>query len=484
MTDLFISYTHRDNARLSDEQHGWVDRFHEALEMRLASLWGRPAEIWRDPKTRGNDVLDAAIESSVVHSSILVTVLSPAYLHSQWCAKELELFCEAAARGAGLHVGTRSRLVKVIKTPVNVDAALDALAESIGYPFFRLDERGLPWEFDVRLGDRAREQFLAKVNEVAYDICSMLEQLTGASGDRLRPASGLTVYLAETTSDMAAACDQVRRELEQHGHAILPNRTHHYGAGYGVNVASDLAGAALAIHPIGDSYGIVPEASSESILEIQYDLAGAQVQTRPDFIRIPWMLPGNAPSDARLARFIARLQDDERFLITSVDNVKAIAAEHLASRSGRPAVPAASQRHANSVYLIADRSDVESAKACEDALFEEGLEVIRPLYEGSEAELRLDHEESLTGCDAVLIYFGSATEFWLRTKLRDVQKAFGYGRTSPFAAAAVLLATPDRPEKRRFRSNELLVLDALAGFERTALAPFVERVRAARNRAS
>jgi hypothetical protein len=109
MADIFISYTHRDNARLSDEQHGWVDRFHEALEMRLAGLWGRQAEIWRDPKNAGNDVLDAAIESNVSNSAILISVLSPSYVHSEWCTRELDLFCKAARAGSGLHVGAFRR---------------------------------------------------------------------------------------------------------------------------------------------------------------------------------------------------------------------------------------------------------------------------------------------------------------------------------------------------------------------------------------
>ncbi len=487
MADIFISYTHRDNAKLSDEQHGWVDRFHEALEMRLSTLWGHHADIWRDIKSQGNDVLTPTIETTVAHASILISVLSPGYVHSQWCTKELNLFCEAAQKAGGLHVGTRSRVVKVIKTPVvrSVEAPYGALAESIGYPFYRLDERGMPWEFDARFGEQARQQFLARVNELAYDICAMLEILTGKSSGRtsVAPASGMAVYLAETTSDLAPYAEQLRRELEQHGHAVLPDADLGHAPDYAERVTRSLERAAVSIHPIGTSYGVVPEGYHQSILELQYDLAGAESERRPQLIRIPWMLPGNVAADERAAAFIEQLQNDPRLLITSVDNLKTSVAEVLAAQ--KPFAAAIAERsRAASVYLVAAQCDADGAHACEDALFAGGCEVIRSLYQGSESELRIDHEENLKSCDAIFIYYGAATEFWLRAKLRDLQKAFGYGRQRSFLAAAVALGPPDRLDKRQFRSNEVLVLKAIDGFEPAILGAFLERLGRARSEAS
>jgi hypothetical protein len=489
MADIFISYTHRDNRKLSDEEYGWVDRFHEALEMRLSNLWGHQADIWRDFKTAGNDVLTPTIETSVAHASVLISVLSPGYVHSEWCTKELRLFCEAAQKSGGIHVGTRSRVVKVIKTPVEhgAEAALDALAESIGYPFYRLDERGTPWEFDARFGEQARQQFLAKVNELAYDVCSMLEVLTGKRShrDRVAPPSGVTVYLAETTSDVTPRREQLRGELEQYGHAVLPDGPLGHAPDYAERVAEHLRRAQVSIHPIGKSYGTVPEGYHRSIIELQYDLAGEESVRRAELIRIPWVMPGDAADDERAVAFVRKLQNDPRLLITSLDNLKTSVAELLASTKPRTAAKLPPVRsHATSVYIVTDQCDRAAAQTCEDALFAYGCEVIHQLYDGSESELRHDHEENLKGCDAILICHGQTTEFWLRTKLRDLQKAFGYGRQSPFLVAGVLLVPPDRPEKRHFRSNEILVLNALDGFEPAGLQPFLDRLTGERGEAS
>ncbi len=151
-------------------------------------------------------------------------------------------------------------------------------------------------------------------------------------------------------------------------------------------------------------------------------------------------------------------------------------ADLLTSKKDVPVIAAPDRGRAILVYLIADRCDAAASQVCEDALFAGGCEVVTPLSNGTESELRLDHEENLKNCDAITIYHGSTTEFWLRTKLRDLQKAFGYGRARPFLATAVVLGPPDTPDKRRFRSNEVLVINALDGYLPSVLQPFFERL--------
>ena len=84
-----------------------------------------------------------------------------------------------------------------------------------------------------------------------------------------------------------------------------------------------------------------------------------------------------------------------------------------------------------------------------DLLFREQFEVLQPLFEGDEAEIREYHEENLRTCDGVLIFYGAANEMWLRRKLRELQKSAGYGRTKPPAGGGICLLPPDTPEKER-----------------------------------
>jgi hypothetical protein len=485
VADVFISYTHKDNARLSDEHAGWIDRFHEALTARLTVILGEPAQIWRDLKLQGSDLLNATIEAAVRDTKILISVVSPGYLKSEWCEKELRLFCEEASRGGGVRVGTKSRIVKVIKQPV--DRAREAqtkpeLADVLGYEFYRYDARGVPSEFDPSHGVDARREFLAKVNELAYHLAQMLEPVVRDEEASTMTAGAATIYVAHTGYDRAADRDRVCRELAQFGHAVLPEGIPEYGPGYADRVRADIARSRLSVHLVGSGYGVVPEGEERSIVELQYALAGEAASARADFRRITCMPRDLVIEDRRANAFAATLAGDPDFLVAPIETLKATIAGVLAG----PAAPApAIVADAGTVeaYLIYDPVDEADAVVIADALFDAGCDVRHPLFDGDERERREDHEASLASCDVVVIYSARTPELWLRTKLRDLTKAPGYGRARPFAARAVVFGDPVRPDKERFRSHDLLVVRAFGGLRGGTLDPLVEQVRRARRAA-
>ena len=100
--DLFISYAHIDNQPLTAEQQGWVTRFHATLAAQLSMRLGSVAHIWRDDKLRGNDVFSDEIVQQFGRTALLVSVLTPRYLASEWCTLELREFCERAEAGGGV----------------------------------------------------------------------------------------------------------------------------------------------------------------------------------------------------------------------------------------------------------------------------------------------------------------------------------------------------------------------------------------------
>jgi hypothetical protein len=110
-------------------------------------------------------------------------------------------------------------------------------------------------------------------------------------------------------------------------------------------------------------------------------------------------------------------------------------------------------------------------------LFDQKIEVLHPLADGSEAEVREDHDENLRICDGVLVLYGVANEVWLRRKLRELRKSAGYGRTRPPATVAICLLPPDTPEKERFRTHEAIVIRSPGGPSPDPLVPFLSRIR-------
>jgi hypothetical protein len=102
--------------------------------------------------------------------------------------------------------------------------------------------------------------------------------------------------------------------------------------------------------------------------------------------------------------------------------------------------------------------------------------VILPAFEGDETELREDHESNLRDCDALLIFYGSAGELWLRRKIGEVSKSAAMGRTKPILATGVCMAPPMTAAKGRFRTHQAMIIPMPEGFRVEAVAAFLAKL--------
>ena len=185
-SDLLISYAHLDDEALSEGQSGWIANLHRLLRIRVGQLLGREPRIWRDPDLRGNDDFAEAIEEKLLKVATLVTVLSPRYVQSDWCNREVQEFCRACESERGLKVGTKSRVFKVVKTPVPLERHPRQLQPLLGYDFFVVDpQTGRPRELSQLFGADGERQFLTRLDDLAYDVTKLLEEI-----GRTTPAGG------------------------------------------------------------------------------------------------------------------------------------------------------------------------------------------------------------------------------------------------------------------------------------------------------
>jgi len=194
----------------------------------MAQLLGQEMKIWRDPKLNGSDLFEAALVRQFSDSKVLVSVLTPRYVRSEWCRRELEEFVRVADTQGVVTAENRSRVFKVVKTPVAEQEIPPSLAglfsRLLGFDFYEVDsETGRLREFDESLGVVMRQRFFERIYDLAHEICTVLkafEPSATASG-AARPA-GKTVYLAATTFELQPERDRLRRELLERGHRVLP----------------------------------------------------------------------------------------------------------------------------------------------------------------------------------------------------------------------------------------------------------------------
>jgi hypothetical protein len=496
-SDIFVSYAHIDDQALTEGQKGWISTFHRALEIRLAQLLGKQPRIWRDPKLQGNDYFADKLVDRLPKSAALVSVLTPRYVKSDWCRREVEEFCKASERSGGLRVADKARVFKVVKTPVPLDQHPAELQQLLGYDFYTVESQtGRPRELDHQAGPDLQRQYWARLDDLAHDLTDLLSLIDDGAGPSSRDADAGAgsagrgfVYLAETSSDLKEKRDTIKRELLGHGYAVLPDRPLPlFSPDCADMVREQLARCRLSVHLVGQNYGVVPEGETDSLVALQNELA-TQRDGTDGFSRLIWLPPGLATTDERQQGFIRHLCTDERLqqgadlLETPLEDFKAALHQRLLPpEPPRRAADAAGLAEGcdgpSRIYLICDQSDLDATPPLEDFLFDQGLEVILPVFEGDETQVRRDHEESLALCDAALLYYGNGSELWLRQKLRELQKAAAYGRTAPLAARAVYVGLPEGPQKKRFRTHEALVLQpGAAAFSPLALEPFLHLIK-------
>ena len=105
--DAFISYAHMDNVGLIQGHQGWISNLHHALEVKVGQLLGKQPHIWRDPKLQGNDVFADTLLERLRHVAVLISVLSPCYVNSEWTRRELVEFWKATESKEGFGCMTR-----------------------------------------------------------------------------------------------------------------------------------------------------------------------------------------------------------------------------------------------------------------------------------------------------------------------------------------------------------------------------------------
>src|SRR5947209_6485241 len=139
-----------------------------------------------------------------------------------------------------------------------------------------------------------------------------------------------TIYLAETTTDLADVRDQLRREMMARGYIVVPDQSLPLvAAELKEKVTAWLKPCCLSVHLIGSRFGLVPEGDCEtrSSVRCQQELA-AQRQAGGAFNCVLWMPPGLETSDPRQKEFLADLQgqleNDSRtdLLQTSIEDLK------------------------------------------------------------------------------------------------------------------------------------------------------------------
>jgi hypothetical protein len=502
---LFISYAHLDNQPVTENDVGWVSRFHTSLDAILSMRLGCKAVIWRDERLQGNDAFAQEILSQFPDTAALVAVVSPRYVQSEWCLREAHAFCETAQKSGGLMVENKSRIFKVITLPVESHDALPAaMRDTLGFDFYVRESNGVEKElnpaYDPALGPKLANECVRLAQSIAGLVKKLEAQpepgAAAAPSRQAAPAAAAkpVIYLAECSKDRRDDRAALRTELQMRGYRVLPEgQLSNDEEQYTAEVTRLLGECALSIHLVGSLYGAVCDGESQkSVVELQNQLA-AQRASASGLRRIISLPDSIRTTDPRQQDFIDRLHRDAKaqfaadVIIADLEAVKAAVQAALARIENPPPVEAAAAAASigsggRLVYLVCDERDRKATISLRRFLKEQGLEVQTPVFEGDAANVRNANQERLAQCDAVLVFHGVGTEAWKATVDGDMRKAAALrpGRAPPLVYT--WLAEPCTAAKIDcIDMAESNVIDALQGFSEAAAAPFLKALAEARH---
>jgi hypothetical protein len=500
---LFISYAHIDDQPLDPGQKGWVTRFHGTLKAILSMRMGREVKIWRDEKLTGNDVFSSEIVAQFKQSAVLLSVITPRYLNSEWCTREAREFCETAERTGRLMIGNKSRLFKVIKTPVDDqmgDGLPAQMKDLLGFDFFAYKD-GAPLELDPDYGPEYSQLYKQKVAVLAQDISQLLKTLqtqgngsNDASGQSEWPALNKpVVYLAECSYDRKPQRELIEGELKRLGYSVLPDRRLPTDEEeYVAAVEVLLARCALSIHLVGQNYSAVPDGpSGKSVGILQNELAAARCRSG-GLKRLIWLPQGTTSTNPVHRAVIEALPHDAQALfgadLIAGDIEELRTAIHATLRKieqpepehreggGADAEPSA-RESARRIYFICDDKDRKASVPVRKLCKQLGLDVALPAFEGDAAEVRKTNEQNLADCDVVFVFYGAGDAAWKRAIDNELRKMAGYrgGKSRP--PIFTYLAEPRTGDKQDLIDmEELGLIDGLDGLAERAMTEFLQQM--------
>ncbi len=495
---IALIYSSKDDEPIGGGIKGWITNFNKFLSTLLYQITREnPELVLMNEKT-----FDSARLNDF---SVILCLMTENLEQEKPIVQVINQYVKVLNKSERMNADGVARFFKILKKPHDADEVFPELEDLIPYEFYLIDPlTGDTQEFTRFFGSDAERSYWMKLVDMAYDIHHVIQS---KQGDDTKPhyediPQNKTVYLASTGVDMVIQRDMIKRELMRHGYKVLPDHSLPKEVkSLDRMIRDDLDRCRLSIHMVGEDYGYKPKGSELSVVDIQNRVASdhtyqmvEQNEKLPEdekkpFSRLIWVTPDLKNITERQKIFIEDLKSDAAALEEAevlqipLQELKTIVREELVTggrfktrRDIKGLEKVEEVEETKMIYLIADKRDVKSINQLQEYLTGQGYNVVSPSYEGDLVDLRYIHQENLRRCDASIIYFGDATEEWIKTKLQDLLKAPGFGRERPMEAKAVYFNGKKNVDLEHYKRNNAMVLGSDEGFAPENLKPFLTKM--------
>jgi len=486
--DIFVSYAHVDNEPDFDEEDGWVTTLQKLLMRRLRKLLGRDCfSLWRDQELAKHIDFEPQIVTALENSATLLLVLSPGYLRSEWCNREMRVFLKlvrdrGTSRG-GVFVVLREK-IDHHDWPEELDGA-----QLTGYRFWIEETGKRPRPLDSR---RDRESYFDALNDLANEMAECLQNLrigaeprqreraersspsnqrceTRKSPDTVASRPEATVFLAETTDDIDPIRCRVKRHLEQSGLRVVPDVFYpREPAAFAQAVQDDLSQAKIFVQLLSEVAGRKMPDRDETYVVHQHRCA-----LERQLPVMQWRDPDLLVEDVE-----SRIEDPaHRHLLlgATVESVDIEDFKHdVVVRATREAC--VYERPPGEAFVFVNSATADCPLAAElcQYLDQRGFGYALPIREGKAEDIRDDLRMNVLTCDGMIVVYGRSASNWVRGQLLEARKAAIHRERKLHSAVYEGPPTPKSP--LGFKLPRMHVIPCHEGLDEERLQPFLDEL--------
>lgn len=469
--DIFVSYAHVDDKPLHGVKDGWVTFLVKSLKTKLAQKLGRSDayKLWIDQELSRHVRITPQITDTLQETAILLVIMSPGYVASEWCQREKETFLNIVKgrRRSG------SRVFIVERDMVEDCDRPEEFKELSGYRFWKKEEGARTRILGVpkpNPEDPEDKDYYSKFNDLSCDLVAELKKLKIAEEPSTKTKKlldiGPTVFLAEVTDDLDPQRDNVKRYLNQVGVQVLPDICYsREPRAFQRALEKDLAKCKLFIQLLSGTVGKKSPDLPQGYARLQFECAKKAGKTI-----LQWR---SRELD------MASITDADHCALLQLDTVVAVGIEEFKSMVKEKAFykPPARVKMPVEAFVFVDMESTDRSLANEvcDVLDRKGFTYALPVECGKPADIRSDLEQNLSECDALIVIFGSSTVTWVREHLRQSRKILAM-RERPLKALAVYEGPPEPKDNLGFKLANMRILDCKKGLSEQKLISFLDRI--------
>lgn len=466
--DIFVSYAHVDDQTIHGSDEGWVTTLVETIKTLLAQKLGRDEafKLWMDYRLLRHVQVTPQILGSLEKTAILLVILSPGYIASDWCRLEMNTFLnmieERRRSGARVFLIERDR--------VDDSERPSEFKDLTGYRFWVQDRKGEPPRtLGMPEPQPDDKQYYEELNRLCHDLAKELKCLKEVEDKSISKAFEISnnrpiIYLAEVTDDLDPLRNDVMQYFCQAGLNVLPKNFYpRESNAFQQEMETDLAKCKLFVQ-------ILSGVAGKKSPDLPQGYVGLQLQRAKDFKKpiLQWHSRDLDTSTIMDSDYRAFLEADTVY-VAGIEEFK----REVVYRAFLKTIETRRQHVEALVFVNSETSDYELAEEIGKQLDKHGVGYALPVRRGKPAEIRKDLEENLLDCTGLIVVYGITTVIWVRNQLRYYHKII-YKRGSPLKALAVYEGPPELKEPLNFKLPNMHIINCRKGMDATALRSFIE----------